>query len=73
MRELPSVRSARPRLSDRTYLSSKCRAGAETLAEPRDAGVHLALVVLEPDFCILDRAGTRAALSETDEMDDEEC
>ncbi|MGO9891727.1 MAG: hypothetical protein ACLP0L_28030 [Solirubrobacteraceae bacterium] len=33
-------------------------------------GAHLALVVLEPDFCVLDRAGTRAALSETDELDE---
>ena len=53
-------------------LSSKRRAGGETLAEPRDAGANLALVVLEPDFCVLDRAGTRAVLSETDELDDEE-
>jgi hypothetical protein len=53
-----------------TNLSSKRRAGGETLAEPGDAGVHLALVVLKPDFCVLDRAGTRAALSETDEMDE---
>ena len=57
-------------LPERTNLSSKRRPGGETLAEPGDAGVHLALVVLEPDFCVLDRAGTRAALSETDEMDD---
>jgi hypothetical protein len=33
--------------------------------------VQLALVVLEPDFCVLDRAGTGAALSETDEMDNQ--
>ena len=59
-------------MSSWTNLSSKRRAGGETLAEPGDAGVHLALVVLEPDFCILDRAGTRAALSETDEMDETE-
>lgn len=54
----------------RTNPSSQRCAGGETLAEPGDAGAHLALVVLEPDFCVLDRAGTRAALSETDEMDD---
>ena len=54
----------------RTSLSSKRRAGGETLAEAGDAGASLALVVLEPDFCVLDRAGARAALSDTDEMDE---
>ena len=46
-----------------TNLSSKRAAGGETLAEPGDAGVHRAPVVLEPDFCVVDRAGTRAALA----------
>jgi len=31
---------------------------------------QLELVVLELDFCLLERAGTRATLNETAEMDD---
>lgn len=62
-------RSSAWRLPGWTNLGSKRRAGDETPAEPRDAGANLALVVLEPDFCVLDRAGTRAVLSETDELD----
>jgi hypothetical protein len=46
----------------RTNLSGKRRAGGETLAEAGDAGAHLALVVLEPGFCVLDLAATRVAL-----------
>ena len=61
-----------PALSQGTNLSSKRRAGGETLAEPGDAGVHRALVVLERDFCVVDRAGTRTAPSETDELDETE-
>ncbi len=32
--------------------------------------MQVALVVLEPDFRLLERAGTRATLNETDEMDE---
>ena len=34
--------------------------------------VQFALIVLELDFCLLERAGTRATLNGTAEMDDRE-
>jgi hypothetical protein len=53
-----------------TNLSSQLRAGGETLALPGDPGAALELVGLELDFCVLERGGTRATLSETAEMDE---
>ncbi|MGP0037556.1 MAG: hypothetical protein ACLP4R_23730, partial [Solirubrobacteraceae bacterium] len=57
-------------LSLGTNLSSTRGAASETPALPGDPVARLALVALEPDFCVLERAGTRAALNQTDEMDE---
>ncbi len=54
----------------RTNLSSELRAGGEALGSPGDPVAAVAVVVLEPDFRLLERAGTRATLNETDELDD---
>jgi hypothetical protein len=54
----------------RTNLSSQRCAGGETLAYPGDPGAELELVVLELDFCLLERGDTRATCNETAEMDD---
>jgi hypothetical protein len=59
-------------LSHGTNLSSKRCARGETLASPGDPVLQLGLVVLELDFCLLERAGTRATLNETAEMDEKE-
>ena len=56
----------------RTKPSSTCGAAGETSASPGDPVEQLALVTLELDFCVLERAGTRVALNETDDMDEEE-
>jgi hypothetical protein len=56
----------------RTNLSSTRGAAGETPASPGDPVEQRALVTLELDFCALEQAGTRAALNESDEMDDEE-
>ena len=53
-------------------LSSKPWADGETLASPGDPVTRLALVVLELDFCLFERAGTRATLNETAGMDETE-
>ena len=55
-----------------TNLSSELRAGGATLGSVGDPVVQVAFVVLEPDFRLLERAGTRATLNETDEMDERE-
>jgi len=55
-----------------TNLSSTRGTAGETPASPGDPVAQLALVALELDFCVLERAGTRAALDETDEMDETE-
>jgi hypothetical protein len=55
-----------------TNPSSTRRATGETLTSPGDPAAQLAVVVLELDFCVLDRAGTRPALNDTSQMDDEE-
>ena len=54
----------------RKNLSSTRGTASETPALPGDPVAQLALVSLELDFCVLERAGTRAALNQTDEMDD---
>jgi hypothetical protein len=59
-------------LVERTNLSSTRSAASETPALPGDPVAQLALVAHEIDFCVLERAGTRAALNETDEMDENE-
>jgi hypothetical protein len=51
-------------------LSSTRRGAGETLASPGDPVAQLALIVPELDFCVPERAGTRPALNDTDEMDD---
>jgi hypothetical protein len=56
-------------LSPWTNLSSTPGAAGETPASPGDPVEQLALVALELDFCVLEQAGTRATLNETDEMD----
>jgi hypothetical protein len=53
-------------------LRSKRCGGGDTLASSGDPAAQFALVVLERDFCLLERAGTRVRLSDTAEMDDEE-
>jgi hypothetical protein len=53
-----------------TNLSSTRRAAGETLASPSDPAAQLALFVLELDFRVLDRAGTRPALNDTSHMDE---
>ena len=50
-------------------LSSPRGATGETPALRGDPVVQLALVALELNFCVLERASTRAVLNETDEMD----
>src|ERR1700733_7023796 len=55
---------------DWTRLRSTRGAAGETPASPGDPVEQLALVALELDFCVLERASTRAALNETAEMDE---
>ena len=55
---------------ERTNLSSPRGATDETPASRGDPVTQLALVALELDFCVLERASTRAVLNETDEMDE---
>jgi hypothetical protein len=57
---------------DWTNLSSQRCAGGEALAWQGDPGAELELVVLEFDFCLLERGGTRAKLNETAEMDEQQ-
>ena len=54
-----------------TNLRSKRCGGGETLASSGNPVAQLARDVLERDFCLLERAGTRVRLSDTAEMDDE--
>ena len=56
-------------LPPRTNLRSKRCGGGETLASSGNPVAQLARDVLERDFCLLERAGTRMRLSDTAEMD----
>jgi hypothetical protein len=53
-----------------TNLTSTRRAAGETLASPGEQVAQLVLLVIELDFCVPERAGTTAAVNDTDEMDD---
>ena len=57
-------------LLQRTNLSSTRRAAGVSLASPGDPVAQFAPIVLELDFCVPERAGTRAALNDTGEMDE---
>jgi hypothetical protein len=55
-----------------TNLSSARRAAGETLASRGGPVARLLVVVLALDFCVLERAGTRATLDDAAELDDKE-
>lgn len=55
---------------DMGTLSSKGCGGGGTFASRGDPVVRLGLIMLEFDSCLLERAGTRAARNETDELDE---
>lgn len=54
-----------------TNLSSKHPVRHETIASRGDPAVNPTAAVLEPDYCIAGRAGTRTTLNETPPLDDE--
>ena len=67
---VPSNVTPAGRAFPRDDLSSQRCAGGETLAQPGDPGAELELVLIELDFCLLERGGTRATLNETAELDE---